>query len=91
MFSGRAWKAREDFIRAQVGEQIKLPLAGGFCTVIREIDNHAPIRAFYGPSGSRPDFVRLRRLTRPWRRAHSALAYFSVLLSRRHLPLLCEP
>ena len=38
----------ENLIRAQVGEQIKLPVARGVGTVIREIDDHALIRTFDG-------------------------------------------
>ena len=48
VFGVELGKLAEDFIRAEVGEQIKLPLARGFGAVIREIDDHALIRAFDG-------------------------------------------
>jgi hypothetical protein len=41
----------QDFIRAEVGEEIKLPLARGFGAAIREIDDHALISAFDGRMG----------------------------------------
>ena len=45
-------KLAENFVWAQVGEQIKLPLARGFGAVIRKVDDHALIRALDGRMGS---------------------------------------